>query len=208
MTNKLGKTQQAVYEYICNYINTNAYPPTVREIGSALSLKSTSTVHMHIKKLEEKGLLKLNPNKQRSISLVKDKMESFVPATNVPLVGEVAAGVPILANENVQEYFPLATSFVRGASNQEVFMLTVSGDSMIEAGIFNGDVIVVHNGIATNNGDIAVARVHGESATVKRIYKEGKQIRLHPDNASMEPIIVHARDVEIVGKVIGLLRRF
>jgi len=205
---KLGKTQKAVYEFIKNFIDEHSFPPTVREIGTALDLKSTSTVHMHIKNLEQAGLVKLNPQKQRSITLVKSDAD-VVQVTNVALVGEVAAGTPILAVENIQEYFPLSSSFVRGATDNEVFMLNISGDSMMDIGMLDGDAIIVHNGISVNNGDIAVVRVCHETATVKRLYVESKEkIRLQPENENMPPIIADAQDVEIVGKVIGLIRKY
>lgn len=202
---KLGKTQRAVYEYICNYIKENGIPPTVREIGAAVGLKSTSTVHMHLQNLAAKGLIVLNPSKQRSITLPKGAAQNM----GVPLVGNVAAGQPILAEENIQDYIGIPDSFLRGRSAGEVFALSVRGESMIEIGIHDGDTIIVDKGAQAVEGDIVVARVCGETATVKRLYFEREQkIRLQPENRNMEPIWVDAADVAIDGKVIGLIRRY
>ena len=207
---KSGETQNAVYEFIKRFIAENAYPPTVREIGAALGLRSTSTVHMHITKLAEKGLIVLNPSKQRSITLPGTGTQvKNTHVQSVPLVGNVAAGTPILADDNVQEYYSMPKSLLKGGDATEVFMLKINGESMIEAGINNGDTIIVHKGISVEAGDIAVVRVFGESATLKRIYFEkGNKVRLQPENSSMQPIIVDINDVEIVGKLIGLYREY
>ena len=207
---KLGKTQGAVYTFIKAYIEENAYPPTVREIGAAVGLKSTSTVHAHINNLAEKGLITLNHSKQRSITLVNREKAPFpMPFRRIPLVGNVAAGQPILAEDNIQDYFPLPAGLLHGAGENEVFMLRVQGESMIEAGIQNGDLILVHRGIAADNGDIVVARISMETATVKRFYIEkNNKIRLQPENCEMQPIFVNADEVEIVGKLIGLYRLY
>lgn len=209
---KLGKTQKAVYEFICIYIEENFIPPTVREIGAAVGLKSTSTVHMHLQNLAAKGLIILTPSKQRSITLPK----SVAPASsamssgmNIPLVGSVAAGQPILAEENIQDYLSVPESFLRGRRPGEVFALNVQGESMIEIGIRDGDTLIVDKETEVFEGDIIIARVSGETATVKRLYFEkGGKIRLQPENQSMEPIIVDASDVAIDGKVVGLIRKY
>ncbi|MEG1547713.1 MAG: transcriptional repressor LexA [Clostridia bacterium] len=202
----LGKMQNSIYEFIQSYINQRAFPPTVREIGAAVGLKSTSTVHAHLKALAESGLIRLNPSKQRSITLPYATDTSVVKP--VPLVGSVAAGEPILAYDNIQDTFPLPASLLHGAEAGEVFLLSVEGESMIEAGILNGDMILIHSGITVGNGDIAVVRVNDDTATVKRIFFEKNIIKLQPENSSMEPIFIAPSNVEIVGKVIGLIRRF
>ena len=205
----LGKSQQAVYSFICEYIRQKSFPPTVREICAAVGLKSTSTVHMHLKSLEEKGYITLDPAKQRTIALVKSS--ATVPndnIRNIPHIGTVAAGAPIYAFDNVQERFPLPAGFVHGAAEDELFILDVKGDSMIEAGICSGDMLVVAKDIHVENGDVVVARVQGDTATVKRVYFEKEQIRLQPENSQMEPIYASYSDVEIVGKVVSLLRRY
>lgn len=210
---KSGDTQKAVYNYIKEFIALNSYPPTVREIGAALGLKSTSTVHMHISKLAEKGLIICNPSKQRSITLPESSRKHTVSSSaqmqTVPLVGNVAAGTPILAIENVHDYYSIPKHLLRGADNTEVFMLKIQGESMIEAGINDGDIIIVHRGMAVDNGEIGVVRVSGESVTLKRVFFEkNNKIRLQPENSSMQPIIVKANDTEIVGKLIGLYRQY
>lgn len=206
---KLGETQSAVYTFICECIKTNGLPPTVREIGAAIGLKSTSTVHMHLQNLAAKGLIILNPSKQRSITLPQHAKKESVSLRSVPLVGNVAAGIPILAEENIEDHIPLPDSFLRGKGQNEVFALNVRGESMIEVGIFDGDMIIVDKGLDIRQGDVVVARVSGETATVKRLFFEkGEKIRLQPENHSMEPIIVDAKDVAVDGKVIGLIRKY
>jgi len=225
MKKELGKTTQCVLDYITSYIEERSYPPTVREIGGALGLKSTSTVHSHLKTLENKGYIRMDPSKQRTISILKKEgldeehaaLEGglFLPECGesmaLPLVGAVAAGNPIPAFDDVQEYLPIPRSLLHGASQGEVFLLSVEGSSMIDAGINSGDMIIVHRGIAVENGAIAVARVgkfDGDRATVKRIYFEGSTVRLQPENVEMEPIIVAREDVCIIGRVIGLIRKY
>ena len=204
---QLSKQQQAVYDFIRSYIETNSIPPTVREIGAAVGLSSTSTVHAHIKALKEKGLLTNGGSAHRNISLANPALKGM---HNVPRVGTVAAGQPILAFDDMSMYdtMPLPSSLLHGAEQGEVFILDVKGDSMIEAGINNGDMIVVHRGIQADNGDIVVARVLGDTATVKRLYKEKDRIKLQPENSSMEPIYASYEDVEIIGKVISLIRKY
>ncbi len=206
---KLGETQSAVYAFICECIKVNGIPPTVREIGAAIGLKSTSTVHMHLQNLAAKGLINLNPSKQRSITLPQREEPVFFNTRAVPLVGNVAAGLPILAEENIEDHIALPDSFLRGKGHNEVFALNVQGESMIEIGIFDGDMIIVDKGLDVRQGDVVVARVSGETATVKRLFFEkGQKIRLQPENHSMEPIIVDAKDVAIDGKVVGLIRKY
>ena len=207
---KLGKTQKAVYEFICIYIEENFIPPPVREIGAAVGLKSTSTVHMHLQNLAAKGLIILTPSKQRSITLPKSAAPvSAMSGMSIPLVGSVAAGQPILAEENIQDYFSVPESFLRGRRPGEVFALNVQGESMIEIGIRDGDTLIVDKETEVFEGDIIIARVSGETATVKRLYFEKEEkIRLQPENQSMEPIIVDASDVAIDGKVVGLIRKY
>ncbi len=204
---KAGETQQAVYEFIRSYMKTHAFPPTVREIGTALNLKSTSTVHLHLKNLAAKGLIKMNPSMQRSIELCGPRPGDG-DIQSLPLIGTVAAGLPILAIENIQEYIPLPANLLHGAEEGEAFMLRVNGESMIDAGIHDGDLLVVHRGLKAENGDIVVARVGEDSATVKRIFFEATQIRLQPENRQMEPIFAAYEDVAIAGKVVALLRRY
>lgn len=199
----LGKTQQAVYDYIRTFIQDRSFPPTVREIGAAVGLKSTSSVHSHLKGLADKGYIRLNPSKQRSITLAQGSL-----AQAIPLVGTVAAGQPIFAEDNIQEYFSLPCSLLHGAEQDEVFLLRISGESMIDAGMFDGDMIVVHSGISATNGDIVVARIGGDTATVKRLFFEKNRVRLQPENASMAPIYAQYAEVELVGKVIGLIRQY
>ena len=203
---KFGKTEQAVYEFVKDYIRKNSISPSIREIGEALSLNSTSTVHFHLKSLESKGLILLSKNKQRAIRLSENKPDY----TLIPLVGTVAAGSPIFAFDDISEYYPLPHSLLRGVDHRDVFMLTVNGDSMINAGILDGDAVIVNKGISVNSGDIVVARIFDDSATVKRFYydESQKKIKLQPENDKLEPIIVDFDDVTIVGKVIGVFRKY
>lgn len=163
---------------------------------------------MHLKEIEKKGYISISPLKQRTISLTGNDSPAPYRTVATPLVGNVAAGKPILAEDNIQETYALPSTLLHGASSNEVMMLNVEGDSMIEAGILSGDMIIVHNAIAANNGDIVVARVEGDAATVKRLYKEKGVIRLQPENSNMKPIYASPKDVEIVGKVIGLIRKY
>lgn len=208
---KSGETRNKVYAFIAHYIEANSIPPTVREICAALDIRSTSTVHMHITKLANDGLISINPSKQRSITLPKKDTadKSNTEMRTVPLLGNVAAGLPILAVENIREYYSVPQKLLRGAGSDEVFMLEVHGQSMINVGINDGDTIVVHNGIAVEQGDIAVVRVEGESATLKRIfYEKDNKIRLQPENSTMQPLIYNRADVEIIGRLIGLYRKY
>ncbi len=201
----LGKTQQAVYDYIRSFIEERSFPPTVREIGAAVGLKSTSSVHSHLKGLSDKGYIRLNPSMQRSITLTQ---AAAPQAQSIPLVGTVAAGQPIFAEDNIQEYFPLPPLLLHGAQSDEAFLLRVSGESMIDIGMFDGDMIVVHSGMSVGNNDIVVARIGGDTATVKRVFFEKDRVRLQPENTSMSPIYASYDNVEIVGKVVGLIRQY
>lgn len=211
MSDKVTKRQQAVLDCIEACIQEKGYGPTVREICQSLGLSSPSTVHVHLKALEEKGLIKRDPLKSRSITLTHPHDEasvienviapSFGRAVEVPLVGNVAAGSPILAEENVTDTMTLPTDIVGDAPS---FMLSVRGDSMIEAGINDGDYVVVKEQPVANNGDIVVALID-DGATVKRFYREKDHIRLQPENSSMDPIIT--RDCSIAGKVVAVFRR-
>ena len=196
-----GDNQQRILDYIRSVIQTRGYPPSVREIGAAVGLKSTSTVHGHLQRLEKKGLIHRDAMKPRAMEV---SGVSPVDPSNVavPILGHVTAGVPILAEENLEEYVQLPTSRV---GEGEHFILHVHGDSMIDAGILDGDLIVVRQQVDANNGEIVVAMID-DSATVKRFYKERGHFRLQPENPTMDPIIVN--DVTILGKVVSLYRTF
>ena len=199
--NDLTPRQRQILEYIKREVQQRGYPPSVREIGQAVGLSSSSTVHGHLGKLEEKGYIRRDPTKPRAIEILEP---GGVPAAGVvyaPVVGRVTAGEPILAVENIEGYFPLARDF---AGNGELFLLQVRGDSMIQAGILDGDYVVVRQQPDALNGEIVVALL-GEEATVKRFYRENGQVRLQPENDAYPPII--AKDVQILGKVIGVYRR-
>lgn len=204
---KMSNRQNAILEFIKNEVRDKGYPPSVREIGEAVGLASSSTVHGHLDRLEKKGLIRRDPTKPRAIEILGDDEEaSFGLASSVrpiPLVGKVTAGVPITATENIEEYFPLPTTMV---GDQPVFMLSVRGDSMIEAGIHDGDYVIVRQQPNATNGDIVVAMTEDDEATVKTFYKERDHIRLQPENSSMQPL--RYPNVSILGKVIGLIRSF
>lgn len=204
MPEGLTGRQAKILDYLVDTLRERRYPPSVREIGAAVGLSSSSTVHAHLAQLEAKGFIKRDPARSRAIELV-DKALYAQPSKemlNVPLVGRVTAGTPILASENIEDYFPIPTEFV---GMGEFFMLKVRGDSMIQAGILDGDHVIVRKQDAAENGDIVVALVNGDEATVKRLYKEKDHVRLQPENPHMDPII--AVDVRVLGKVVGLVRR-
>ncbi|CCJ33827.1 MULTISPECIES: transcriptional repressor LexA [Caloramator] len=201
MANNNKDKQQEILEFIKKEIATRGYPPSVREICEAVGLRSTSTVHGHLERLEKKGLIRRNPSKPRAIELVNSS--TIKEVINVPIVGNVAAGQPILAIENIEDSFPLPSDFIK--INNNAFILKVKGDSMIEKGIYDGDYLIVEQQSTANNGDIVVALVD-DSATVKTFYKENGYIRLQPENSSMQPIIV--KDCKILGKVKGLIRKY
>ncbi|ART76436.1 transcriptional repressor LexA [Sutcliffiella horikoshii] len=199
---KLSKRQQDILDYIKKEVQAKGYPPSVREIGEAVGLASSSTVHGHLARLESKGLIRRDPTKPRAIEIMEDELVPKISAVNVPIIGKVTAGQPITAIENVEDYFPLPDRYV--APDEQVFMLEVMGDSMIEAGILDGDYVIVRQQQSANNGDIVVAMTEEDEATVKRFFKEKDYIRLQPENSTLEPIIV--RNVSILGKVIGVYR--
>ena len=204
--NDLSGKQRKIFLYIKDYIDEKGYPPTVRDICEAVDLKSTSTVHGHLQRLEKKGLIRRDESKPRAIEVLDFESEAKSKVMSIPLVGRVTAGQPILAVENIEEHIPLPQSFVR---DENSYVLQVSGDSMINAGIYDNDYIVVRKQNYADDGDIVVAMVYdteGE-ATVKRFYQEGRRIRLQPENDTMDPFIFPADEVEILGKVTGLFRR-
>ena len=207
---ELNDREKAILKYVQKQIKLNGYPPSVREIGKAVGLKSTATVHGYLNKLEEKGFIKREQQKGRTLKLLKGGLEDKIvekevytnkEMVNVPVVGKITAGAPILAVENITDTFPIPIDFV---GNSESFMLTVRGESMIEAGILDGDYILVRKQNTAENGEIVVALIKDE-ATVKTFYKEKDHIRLQPENSSMSPIIVN--DCRILGRVSGVFRK-
>lgn len=198
---KITAKQQEILEYIKNTILNKGYPPAVREICEAVHLKSTSSVHSHLAALEEKGYIRRDPTKPRTIEILDDSFNfNRREMVNIPVIGTVAAGEPILAEERIEDYFPFPAEAL---PNAETFMLNVKGESMIDAGILPGDRLIVEQRSTAENGEIVVALLD-DSATVKRYYKEKDHYRLQPENASMDPIITD--HVDILGKVIGLIR--
>ncbi len=198
---KISAKQQEILEYIKETILKKGYPPSVREICEAVHLKSTSSVHSHLETLEENGYIRRDPTKPRTIEILDDNFNlTRREMVNIPVLGTVAAGQPILAQENIENYFPIPAELL---PNQQTFMLRVKGDSMINAGIFNGDQIIVAQQETAENGEIVVALLD-DSATVKRFFKENGHFRLQPENDAMEPILTDS--VQILGKVIGLMR--
>ena len=198
---KISPKQAEILEYIKNEIINRGFPPTVRDICDAVNLKSTSSVHSHLETLERNGYIRRDPTKPRAIEIVDDNFNlARRELVNVPVVGRVAAGEPILAVENVENYFPIPAEFM---PNSQTFMLNVKGESMVNAGILDGDQILVQQQSTAENGEIVVALID-DSATVKTFYKEDGHYRLQPQNSSMEPIIID--NVEIIGKVISLFR--
>jgi len=199
---KLSERQRKILEFIRSEVATKGYPPSVREIGNAVGLRSSSTVHGHLTKLEELGYIRRDLSKPRAIELLDDALAPRTRMVNVPLFGKVTAGTPILAVENIEDYYPIPMDLVE---HEDVFMLRVKGDSMVEAGILDGDFVLVARQETALNGEIVVALIDGEEATVKRFFHEGTHIRLQPENAALEPLLVD--DVRILGKVIGVFRR-
>ena len=201
---KISKKQSEILEYIKNEILNRGFPPSVREICEAVNLKSTSSVHSHLETLEKNGYIRRDPTKPRAIEIVDDNFNLVRRETvNVPIIGKVAAGQPLLAVENVEGYFPIPSEYM---PNNKTFMLVVQGDSMVNAGIFNGDYVVVEQQPTAENGQKVVALVD-DSATVKTFYKEDGYIRLQPENDAMEPIIVEPdQTFQILGRVIGVFR--
>ena len=203
MGGKISTKQQEILDYIKYEILRKGYPPTVREICETVHLKSTSSVHSHLETLEKNGYIRRDPTKPRAIEICDDSFQMVrTEMVSIPVVGNVAAGQPILAEENVLEYFPVPADLV---PQGESFILNVRGESMINAGIFNGDRVFVHSCNTAKNGEMVVALID-DSATVKTFYKENGHIRLQPENDTMDPIIVE--DCQILGRVFGVLRLF
>ena len=201
---KISNKQREILEYIKQEILNKGYPPAVREICEAVDLKSTSSVHSHLETLEKNGYIRRDPTKPRAIEIIDDNFNlTRREVVNVPLIGRVAAGQPLLAVENIETYFPIPAEFM---PNAEAFMLKVKGESMINAGIFDGDQILVERQSTAQNGDMVVALVD-DSATVKTFYKEDGHYRLQPENDTMEPILVH-EGLQILGKVFGVFRLY
>ncbi len=202
---KISKRQQDILEFIKKQVSEKGYPPSVREIGEAVGLASSSTVHGHLARLEKKGYIRRDPTKPRAIEILTNENTNIITkgeTVNVPIIGKVTAGIPITAIENIEDYIPLPERLVPHDGN--LFILVIEGESMIEAGIFDGDLVIVRQQHTANNGEIVVAMTEENEATVKRFFKEKDFIRLQPENSSMDPIIV--RNVTILGKVIGLYR--
>ena len=201
---KISAKQREILEYIKSEILNRGYPPAVRDICEAVHLKSTSSVHAHLSTLEKNGYIRRDPTKPRAIEIVDDSFnQTRREVVNVPLVGSVAAGQPLLAVENIDSYFPVPTEYL---PNQNIFMLKVKGESMVNAGILDGDFVIVAQQNSAKNGDMVVALLD-DSATVKTFYKEKGYIRLQPENDTMAPIIVRG-ELIILGRVVGVIRLF
>ncbi|MFR1708489.1 MAG: transcriptional repressor LexA [Clostridium sp.] len=194
--------QLEIYEFIKNQVNAKGYPPSVREICEAVNLSSTSTVHGHLTRLEKKGLIRRDPTKPRAIELLQEA-HNKKEMVDIPIIGKVTAGIPILAQESIEDYLTLPLDFVN--SSNELFILKVQGDSMIEAGIHDKDLAIIEKTSVAANGDIIVALIENE-ATIKRIFKENGHVRLQPENSTMEPIIVD--DCKVLGKLSGIYRKY
>ncbi|TWI59348.1 transcriptional repressor LexA [Halalkalibacter nanhaiisediminis] len=202
---KLSKRQVEILDFIKVEVKKKGYPPSVREIGEAVGLASSSTVHGHLSRLEKKGFIRRDPTKPRAIEVLDLESETTPnpdkKTTYVPIIGKVTAGVPITAIENVEDYLPLPEHLV---SNEQTYVLVIQGESMIEAGIFDGDMVIVRQQQTANNGDIIVAMTEDNEATVKRFFREKDYIRLQPENSTMDPILL--KDVTVLGKVVGVFR--
>ena len=209
MYSNLTDKQIAILEFIKSEISKKGYPPAVREICDAVNLRSTSTVHSHLNKLEKLGYIRKDPTKPRAIEVLDkardddDVMGLHQEMINLPLIGQITAGEPIFAEQNIEEYIPLPASLVSGKDN---FVLRVKGDSMVNAGILNGDYVVVDKKNTATNGQMVAALVENEKATVKTFYKEDGKIRLQPENDFMEPFIFEDAQVQIIGIVTGVFR--
>ena len=202
----LTERQRQILDFLTKYVDAHGYPPTVREIGEAVGLASPSTVHAHLANLERAGLIKRDPTKPRALELRREPKPAPADVHKLPLVGEVAAGGPLLAEDNVEGYLAVPEPLSRGG---EEFLLRVKGDSMINAGILDGDIAVVERAQDAKNGDIVVALAGDDEttqeATLKRLFKEDGRVRLQPENDALEPI--YAQHVELIGKVIGVFRQ-
>jgi len=201
LAKELTKRQREIFDYIGSYLSKHGYPPTVREIGKAVGLHSSSTVHAHLSKLESLGVVKRDPSKPRALEVMVQRAKKAVRPSGLPLVGQVAAGQPILAEENIEEYLDVPD--VIGGEDGD-YILRVRGDSMVDAGILDGDFVVVRPTERGRDGEIVVALLEDE-ATVKRFFREKDQIRLQPENKSMKPI--RTRDAHLLGRVVGVFRR-
>ncbi|MDY0405796.1 transcriptional repressor LexA [Virgibacillus sp. 179-BFC.A HS] len=202
---KMSKRQQAILDYIKSEVSTKGYPPSVREIAKAVGLASSSTVHGHLSRLENKGYIRRDPTKPRAIEILDPTGAKDIPKDEVfyaPLIGKVTAGIPITAVENIEEFLPIPRTV--STPDENIFVLVIEGESMIEAGILDGDKVIVKQQNTAQNGEIVVAMTDDNEATVKRFYKEKNHIRLQPENATMAPLIYE--NVTILGKVIGLFR--
>ena len=197
----LTKRQQEIFDFVKRYVGEHGYPPTVRDIGKAIGLTSSSTVHAHLGNLERLGLLRRDPTKPRAIEVLVDKARQSIKQAGLPVVGQVAAGAPVLAEENIEEYVEVPP--IAGGEDGE-YVLRIAGDSMKDAGILDGDHVVVCPQDTARNGEIVVALV-GEEATVKRFFKERDHVRLQPENSALEPIIT--REAQVLGRVVGVCRR-
>lgn len=194
--------QSQIYSFLLEFTRAKGYPPSVREICQAVSLKSTSTVHGHLKRLEKKGLIYRDPTKPRALEIVELSTEDK-ELIDIPIIGKVTAGMPILATENIEDMFQIPLNYIK--HNNELFILRVTGDSMIEAGILDGDLAIIEQKNVASNGDIIVALIENE-ATIKRFFKEDDFIRLQPENKNYDPIIVP--DCSILGKLVGIYRAY
>jgi repressor LexA len=197
----LTKRQREIFDFVKRYGEEHGYPPTVRDIGKAIGLTSSSTVHAHLANLEKLGMLRRDPTKPRAIEVLVDRAKAAVVPSGLPVVGQVAAGQPVFAEENIEEYVPVPP--IAGGDEGE-FVLRVKGDSMVGAGIFEGDYVVVRPQETATDGEIVVALVEDE-ATVKRFFKEEDHVRLQPENDTLEPIL--SRNVQLLGRVVGVCRR-
>lgn len=201
---KLSKRQEMIYNFIKKEVQLKGYPPSVREIAEAVGLASSSTVHGHLARMESKGYIRRDPTKPRAIEILNEEDQYITKdeARYAPLIGKVTAGAPITAVENIEEYIPIPSSSAH--PDEQLFVLRIEGESMIEAGILHGDLVIVKQQNTANNGDIVVAMTEDDEATVKRLYKEKDHIRLQPENSSMEPL--KFKHVTILGIVVGLYR--
>lgn len=202
---KLSKRQQSILDFIKSEVESKGYPPSVREIAVAVGLASSSTVHGHLARIETKGYIRRDPTKPRAIEILEKSIDSNIPkdeARYAPVIGKVTAGIPITAVENIEEFVPIPSS--NSSPDDNLFVLVVEGESMIEAGILDGDMVIIKQQNTAENGEIVVAMTEDDEATVKRFFKEKDHIRLQPENATMDPILL--KNITILGKVIGLYR--
>lgn len=204
MYSDLIKRQEMILKFIKEQQLIKGYPPSVREICDSVGLKSTSTVQSHLNKLEKLGYIRRDPTKSRTIEILDSINEINHEIISIPVIGQITAGEPILAQQNIEEYIPLPSSLVKGNDN---FILKVKGESMINAGILNKDYVIVDRSSYADNSQIVVALINGEHATVKRFFKEGNLVRLQPENEFMDPLILNEKNVEILGIVRGVFRK-